>query len=176
MRQLIIAATIAAALHGGALLAAPPPELEPFSFLLGEWTSSGTGQPGDSTGVAAFTRELQDRVIVRRSYAEYPGTPGKGKSRHDDYLILYASAGAGVRADYWDNEGHVIRYAVLSPGPGRAVFVSDASSGEPRFRLSYRLEATGVLGGEFAIAPPGAPDAFKAYLTWQSVAAAGRVK
>jgi hypothetical protein len=61
----------------------------------------------------------------------------------------------------------VIRYAVRSPAAGEAIFISDVVANEPRFRLRYRLES-GVLKGEFAIAPAGAPDAFKPYLTWQS--------
>jgi hypothetical protein len=50
------------------------------------------------------------------------------------------------------------------------------SPGEPGFRLSYRLEAAGVLKGEFAIAPPTAPEAFKPYLTWESHKANDRAK
>jgi hypothetical protein len=61
---------------------------------------------------------------------------------------------------------------VHSPAPGQAVFLSEAVGGEPRFRLSYKLQATGVLKGEFAIAPPGAPEAFKQYLAWESRKAA----
>ena len=34
-------------------------------------------------------------------------------------MILYSHAGA-VRADYYDSEGHVIRYAVRSPAAGEA--------------------------------------------------------
>jgi len=41
-------------------------------------------------------------------------------------------------------------------------------SGAPRFRLNYELGADGLLKGEFAIAPPGKPEAFAQYLVWQS--------
>jgi hypothetical protein len=144
-----------------------PAELAPFAFLVGEWPATGTGQPGTGTGTATFTRGLQDRVIVRTSFADYPAAGDKPASRHDDLMVIYAAPGGGARADYYDSEGLVIRYAVQSPAPGQAVFLSDAGGG-PRFRLAYTLTAPGVLKGEFAIAPPGTPEAFKPYLTWES--------
>jgi hypothetical protein len=158
-------------LAGSAAVAAEPAELRPFAFLVGEWEASGSGQPGAGEGKAVFSRSLQDRVIVRTSYAEYPPDGGKPGSRHDDLMIVYAGAG-GVRADYYDNEGHVIRYSVRSPAQGSAVFVSEPAAGEPRFRLSYKLAADGTLDGQFEMAPPNAPEAFKPYLSWHSRKAA----
>jgi len=52
--------------------------------------------------------------------------------------------------------------------PGEASFVSDIVNGAPRFRLSYKLSPDGLLNGEFAIAPPGKPEAFSPYLVWES--------
>jgi hypothetical protein len=167
MRRLVaVAAGVLVA--GSSALAAPPAALEPLAFLLGEWRAAGAGAPGPGTGAAEFTRGLQDRVILRRSYAEYPAADGRPASRHDDLMVIYADPQGTVRADYHDNEGHVIRYVVQVPAPGRAVFLSDAGGGGMRFRLTYELGPTGVLKGEFATAPPGAPEAFKAYLTWES--------
>jgi hypothetical protein len=123
-----------------------------------------------------FTRSLQDRVIVRTNIAEYPASAGKPAYRHDDLMVIWSAAEEGVRADFYDNEGHVIHYAVRSPAPGQAVFESDASSGRPRFRLTYKLKATGMLEGEFEIAPPGSPEAYKPYLKWESRKAAASAK
>ncbi len=174
--------TLVAAGLASLLLAAPaawakePAALEPLAFLLGEWPSSGSGQPGATSGKAVFARGLQDRVIVRTRYAEYPGAPGQPASRHDDLMIIFAAPEGGARADYYDNEGHVIRYAVQTPAPGRAVFLSETAAGQPRFRLTYALDSAGVLEGEFAIAPPGAPDAFKPDLTWKSARSASAAR
>ncbi len=167
-RTLISIAVVLMLLTGSTVLATEPAQLEPLAFLIGEWPASGAGQPGVGSGSAIFARGLQDRVIVRTSYSELPGAAGQPGSRHDDLMIIYAMPERGIRADYYDNEGHVIRYVVQTPAPGRAVFLSEAAGGEARFRLSYALEATGGLKGEFAIAPPGAPDAFKPYLSWES--------
>jgi hypothetical protein len=173
-RTLVVLGVVLALVTASTLLAAEPAGLQPLAFLVGEWPSSGAGQPGVASGSAVFARGLQDRVIVRTSYAEYAAAAGQPASRHDDLMIIYAAPEGGARADYYDNEGHVIRYAVQSPGPGRAVFLSEAVAGQPRFRLSYTLPPSGVLEGEFAIAPPGAPEDFKPYLHWESRKAGGR--
>ena len=166
MRSLSMATLLSTILTTVAV-AGPPGELEPFSFLIGEWSASGSGQPGVGTGTAVFARALQDRAIVRTSYAEYPAALGKPASRHDDLMVIYTHAGV-VHADYYDSEGHIIRYSGSSGGPGQAIFVSEPVAGEPAFRLTYKLEG-GVLKGEFAIAPPGTVQAFTPYLMWESL-------
>jgi hypothetical protein len=147
---------------------AGPAPLEALTFLLGTWGASGSGQPGTAAGTATFARSLQDRVIIRTSFAEYPATKTTPASRHDDLMIIYATDGAGIRADYYDNEGHVIRYAVTVATAGDATFMSDIVSGEPRYRLTYKLAPDGILRGTFAVAPPGKPEAFQQYLAWES--------
>jgi hypothetical protein len=149
-----------------AVRADEPAELKPLAFLVGEWDSSGSGEPGSASGIAAFRWSLQDRVMVRTNVADYPGAGGRPASRHDDLLIIYVS-GTAVRADYYDSEGHVIRYSVRAPAPGQAVFLSDEVPGEPRFRLTYMLTAEGRLDGRFESADPGTA-VFKPYLTWHS--------
>jgi len=156
------------ALGAASARAEAPKQLEPLSFLLGEWGASGSGKPGEAAGSATFSRALQDRVIMRTSYAEYPASGKAPASRHDDLMVIYAGENGGIHADYYDNEGHVIHYAVTATVPGEASFVSEVSSAAPRFRLSYKLGADGLLKGEFAIAPPGKPEAFAPYLTWES--------
>jgi len=147
--------------------AALSPQLAPLAFLVGEWVTPA-GEAGGSAGTATFAAGLQGRVLVRTSYAEYPATSSRPASRHDDLLIVYAAENGALRADYYDNEGHVIRYAVQAPSPGQALFVSDASPGNPRYRLQYVLAPGGVLHGRFEIAPPGKPEAFSPYLVWES--------
>jgi len=145
-----------------------PKQLEPLTFLLGEWKASGSEGPGGVSGSATFFLGLQDRVMIRKSYAEYPATEKAPASRHDDLMIIYAGDNGSIGADYYDNEGHVIRYSVSVKAPGEASFVSDIVPGTPRFRLNYKLDGDGVLRGEFAIAPPGSPEAFASYLAWES--------
>lgn len=55
----------------------------------------------------------------------------------------------------FDNEGHVINYAVSFPGPSCAVFDSEGAEQGPRFRVVYELADDGSLPVEFLVAPPG---------------------
>jgi hypothetical protein len=152
----------------GAIVAASlPKELAPLEFLLGDWAGGGGGAPGQGSGETSFAPGLQGRVIVRTNVAIIAATDKAPASRHDDLMVVYADDGGAVRADYYDNEGHVIRYAVTVPGPGRAVFTSDAAPGVPRYRLAYEAAPDGVVKGSFSMAPPGKPDAFSPYLTWE---------
>lgn len=132
---------------------------EPF---LGTWQGTGTGQPGQGAGEFTFEPEVQGSVLVRHNYADYPATKDKPAYRHDDLMVIYADNDK-TRADYWDNEGHVIHYVVeLS---GKLVFVSDPAQPGPRFRLSYwKAGSDDTLKIVFEIAPPNDPGAFKTYI------------
>ena len=112
-----------------------------MKILTGEWTGEGSGKPGTGTGEFSFVPELQGKVLVRRSFAEYPGA-----GRHDDLMIVYRE-GDTTRADYYDNEGHVIRYAVKVDGQ-RMVF---SSEGTPRYRLTYTALPEEKLRVQFEI-------------------------
>jgi hypothetical protein len=145
---------------------APPAALSSLTFLLGEWEAQGSGVPGEASGGFSFMPELQRRVIVRTNHADYPATDGKPSSRHDDLMVLYATDDGAIRADYYDSEGHVIRYSGSVPGADQLTLVSDPANATPRFRLSYKLRTDGALDGSFEIAPPGKPDTFQPYLSW----------
>ena len=144
---------------------AAPKGLQGLGFLLGDWQAEGSGKPGEAIGAFSFNSSLQDRVVVRTNFAEYPATTQQSASRHDDLMVIFAGESTGLRADYYDSEGHVIRYAG-SATPDSLTLTSDIVNGAPRFRLSYTLAASGSLKGSFEIAPPGKPDAFGPYLAW----------
>jgi len=168
MKKIVAAVGVAVLLAPGVGQAAAPKALESLGFLLGEWQAGGGGKPGEASGGFTFAAELQDRVIVRTNHADYPATADKPASRHDDLMVLYATEAGDIRADYYDSEGHVIRYAGTSSAPGQLTLVSEPAGGAPRFRLIYELKADGALYGSFEAAPPGKPDAFAPYLSWTS--------
>lgn len=169
MRKACVAVALAAIGFGLSPVDAAAPEgLRPLGFLLGDWRADGGGKPGEAVGGFTFAPSLQDRVIVRTNYAEYPATADKPSSRHDDLMVLYATESGQLRADYYDSEGHVIRYVGSTPSSNELTLVSEVLSGAPRFRLNYRLTPDGVLGGRFEIAPPGKPESFAPYLAWTS--------
>jgi len=137
-----------------------------WRFLLGKWVAEGGGQPGQaSAGGFSFDFDLQGRVLVRRNYSEYPATASKPPSRHDDLMVIYQEPEKGTRAEYFDNEGHVIHYSVsFSEDKKTITFVSDVISSAPRFRFIYRQLKDDLLSLEFDIAPPGKPDSFSKYV------------
>jgi hypothetical protein len=139
---------------------------KPYRFVVGEWVAEGGGEPGKGSGRFSFALDLEGKVLVRRNRAEYPAQQGRPAFLHEDLMVIYpAGTNGSTRAIYFDNEGHVIHYAVTVSGDGRTlVFLSDTVPASPRYRLSYTRRADASVGITFEIAPPGKPDAFKIYL------------
>ena len=132
-------------------------------FLIGNWEATGGGAPGHATGEFSFALDLQNKVMVRKSHTAYPAAGGRPAFAHDDLMILY-SIGDEVRADYYDNEGHVIRYAGEVAGDGQTItFLSDPIASQPRFRLTYVRRPANELTINFEIAAPNTND-FKVYV------------
>jgi hypothetical protein len=157
-------AGLAIVLWLGALRAEGGSPLEGLQFLLGEW--EGQGDQAGATGGFTFTSAVQNRVIVRTNHSNTPATASSPASRHDDLMTIYVE-GDVVKADYFDNEGHVIRYLVQSK-PGEAIFLSDVRPGEPRYRLTYTRVSATTISGRFDVAPPGQPEQFAQYLSWNA--------
>jgi hypothetical protein len=142
-----------------------PDPFAPIHFLEGTWDAKATSPGGvRSSGSYTFAPDLSRHVFVRRATtsAACKG-PVTFDCDHSDILYLYPEAGA-LRAIYFDNEGHVIHYAVSVPTPTSAVFLSDASQPGPQFRLIYELKS-GTMTGKFQMRMPGAPD-WTTYLDW----------
>jgi hypothetical protein len=139
------------------------PALKPFGFLQGDWDAEPG--PAGETGAFSFKPGAQGHILVRTNFASYPASAGKPASRHDDLMVM-AVDGDTVRADYFDSEGHIIRYTVRPAGPGEVVFTSEVRPNEPRFRLRYKSNGDASVAGQFEVAPPAEPEAFKPYLTW----------
>ena len=139
---------------------------EPLAFLIGNWTGEGTGAPGEGTGGFSFRYDLQGKVLVRKNHADYPKTKDRPAYSHEDLMVIYKeSPAAPFRADYFDNEGHVIHYAIsITPDHSSVEFVSDPAAAAPRFRFTYQRTGQGTLGIKFEIAPPGKPEAFAPYI------------
>ncbi len=133
--------------------------LNQLDFLIGEWISPGSGQPGEGiAGSSSFTYSLDGNIIIRNSRAEFAPEPGEAKGLvHDDLLIIYQQPGeTQLRAIYFDNENHIIHYTLSFPvkQPG-VIFDSEAGEGSARARLVYETLPDGKLMTEFLVALPG---------------------
>ena len=111
------------------------PQLRALDFLLGSWQAiSG---PEEATGGFIFASQLQSHVIVRTNHADYPATSNQLAYHHEDLMIIYHDETLGLRADYYDSEGHIIRYAGKAIAPNEVVFTSEPTALGPGFRLTY---------------------------------------
>jgi hypothetical protein len=146
----------------------------PLGFLLGDWTGEGGGNPGQGTGGFSFQADVQGKIMVRKNFAQYPASKERPAFRHEDLMIVYQDpADQRVRAIYFDNEEHIIRYTV--EGFADTVrFVSDILPSSPRYRLTYAKNGADALSVTFEIAPGGKPDAFTAYLQASARRAKGK--
>ena len=137
-----------------------------FEYLLGDWVGEGGGQPGQGAGEFSFHPDLQNRILVRKSYAAYPPTKDRPAFRHDDLIVVYRESDiAPPRALYLDSEGHVIHYSVTASSDRKTIeFVGEVLPSSPRYRLTYVRTGSDTLTLKFEIAPPGKPDSFSTYI------------
>jgi hypothetical protein len=136
-------------------------------FLLGSWGAKTQGGSAKATGSGTYTfrPELGNHILARYSGAKGCKGPADFNCEHGDFLFVYQDGQRRpLKAIYFDNEGHVIHYDVSVPAPGTVIFLSDASSAGPLFRLTYVL-AGAVMSGKFQMRMPGQTD-FKSYLEW----------
>ena len=127
----------------------------PLEFLIGQWSGQGNGSPGTGSGSFSFQPDLQRQILVRKSFADYPPAADKPASRHDDLMIVYREGTSRqLRAIYFDNEGHVIRYTVDATAE-RVVFTSDGARSEERYRMTYWPADLDQLDFRFEVATPG---------------------
>lgn len=121
--------------------------------LVGTWEADKAAD--GTTGGFTLEYALGGKALLRNNHSD------KGDQHHEDLMIVFIENGK-TRAEYWDNEGHVIRYDANVEGK-KAVFLSDAVEGQPRFKLTYDWSNDKALGISFEIQPPGG--AFKPYLS-----------
>jgi hypothetical protein len=146
-----------------------PDRWKELRFLVGEWTGEGGGTyTGAGAGSYTFLPELDGKILVRRNSSDYPAANGRPAIHHEDVMTVYREGETQApQAIYFDNEGHVIRYAIeADPAGKQARFVSAPQAGQPRYRLTYRETGKDRVAGLFEVAPPGKPDSFTTYIEW----------
>lgn len=143
-----------------------PDPLKPLHFLEGTWDANVQNNATVRlTGRYSFGRELDGHVLARHATSDTNcKAPASFDCAHSDMLYVFPETdGAGLKADYFDNEGHVIHYDVSTPTPTSVVFLSTPGPG-PQFKLSYELSG-GVMTGKFQMQMPGQGE-WRTYLEW----------
>jgi len=137
-----------------------------FDFVLGEWTWSGGGNPGQGKGTSSFEPALNGTVLLRKVHLDYPASEKRAAFSHDDLLYVYHDpSDKSLRAIFFDNENHIIRYTVTPAPDGNSIqFLSDAAPSGTRTRMTYARIGPDAVTEKFEIAPPGKPDQFATYV------------
>jgi hypothetical protein len=167
---LIFLSTAALSAQNAPHPAAPPASddgWKTLQFLIGAWDATANGGAANAqvTGSYIFRPELKGHVLTRQSSSASCKAPDAFDCDHSDLLYIYSDApGQPYKAIYFDNEGHVLHYAITTPTPTSVVFLTDASQPGPQFRLSYELK-DGTMYGKFQGKMPGHAD-FQSYLEW----------
>jgi hypothetical protein len=137
-----------------------------WGWLIGTWKGEGTGEPGKGSGIFSFTPDLDKKIIVRKSHSEYPATKDKPEIIHDDLMIIYPDySGISSKAIYFDNEGHIINYAITY-SESNIVMVSEKNEHAPVFRLTYSLLSPGFINTKFEMSRDG--ETFTTYIEGKS--------
>jgi hypothetical protein len=136
-----------------------------LNFLKGTWEAkTAAGATAKITGTYTFQMELKGHVLARHATVSDCTGPETFDCQHGDLFYVYQdSTENGLKAIYFDNEGHVIKYAVSTTEPSTVTFMSEPQPG-PRFRLVYHLDGA-VMYGRFQIQMP-AQDTWTSYLEW----------
>jgi hypothetical protein len=168
MKRWVIALMVCCSLPMAAQTAAnsKPDPWKALNFLEGTWTAKALGDSGAAaSGRYTFQRELDGHVLARHSTSD-PNCKGPATfdCAHGDLLYIFEdSPGQALKAIYFDNEGHVIRYDVSTPTSTSVIFLSEPASG-PQFRLTYELKS-GVMTGKFQMRMPEQTE-WRSYLEW----------
>jgi hypothetical protein len=136
-----------------------------WHFIIGEWIGEGGGTVGQGTGSFTFDFDLQKRVLVRKSVANFPATKDRPAFSHNDLMVIYKEPSNATNAMYFDDEGHVIKYSVnFSDDQSSIIFISVPEPNEPIYRQTYIKINNQKLNIKFEIAQPTSPSSFTTYL------------
>lgn len=142
------------------------PNWDKWSWLLGEWTGEGTGQPGVGGGTFTFKTDLNKKILVRKGQTEFPATGDKPAVIHKDLMIIYPDyTGNPSKAIYFDNEGHTINYSITYADKSISL-TSDKTSNVPVFRLTYTLLDNEMVNTKFEMSQYG--EKFSTYIEGKS--------
>lgn len=171
VRRLVTAGAVAALLtiappSARVVAARQSPAPDPFARLaplIGRWTGTAQGQPGQGTSEREYTRALGDRFIRVRNSSRYPPQTAnpKGENHEDEGVISADRARKVLVFRQFHSEGFVNQYVEAPDSTAqRVVFVSEAIENIPagwRAKETYILTAPDAFEEVFELAEPGKP-------------------
>ena len=162
---LLCAGPVAPAMAAGA---AESDEWLPVQLLVGEWSGSSSGAPGDGTVTRKYSFVLNHRFLQETNVSRYPPQEkNKSGEVHEHWgMLSYDKQRKLIVLRQFHIEGFVNTYrqVVPSPDPAKLVFESEAfenlSSGW-KARETYEFVSNDEFIETFELAPPG--KAFEVY-------------
>jgi len=132
-----------------------------WNWLIGDWVGEGSGVPGQGGGWFSLQPDLGGKILMRKNHSEYLATKDKPEIIHDDLMIVYLdNAGQPAGAIYFDNEGHVINYAIAYRERS-IIFTGNRVQKMPVFRLTYAPLANDSIAVKFEMSGDG--NTFRTY-------------
>ena len=161
VRSVAVALSMLLGMPASAEQGAGTNRLAPASALIGKWSGTSEGQPGNGTVEREYELTLGAqfiRVRNRSTYAPQPRNP-KGEQHEDEGFISFDGARKRLVFRQFHVEGFVNTYVQdMDAKPGTIAFVSEAIENIPS---GYRARETYVLNGPdefeevFELAEPG---------------------
>ena len=109
---------------------------EKWMPLVGEWSGTGNGIPGDATGSFSFTFDLNKRILIRKSNYDYYAD--KTYTTFDDMMVIYLVDGTPSKAIFFNNEGFSRTYSILYSDK-TITLITEKTPQTPVFKLTYTL-------------------------------------
>jgi hypothetical protein len=142
----------------------PSDNFRDLAFILGKWTGTSSGEPGEGTVEREYRLELRGRFIrssSRSTYLAQPKNP-KGEVHEDTGFISFDRGRKRHVMRMFYVEDAFTQFVAETEGPqaGRWVFVSEASENFPlgpgwRSRETYTIHGPDEFEEAFEVAAPG---------------------
>lgn len=140
---------------------APADALASLMPLVGRWTGTIEGQPGNGTVERTYERVLNGRFIEARNRSTYPPQEKnkRGETHEDVGLFSFDAGRKRIVLRQFHTEGFVNQYVLdAASTPGKLVLVTEAIENIPagwRARETYVLTSEDQFEEIFELAPPG---------------------
>ena len=140
-----------------------PESLAPIAPLLGRWTGTSAGQPGNGTVERDYERALGGRFIRVRNRSTYPPQEKnpKGETHEDEGFFSFDRARKRLVLRQFHVEGFVNTYVQdVEATPGTLSFTSEAIENIPagwRARETYVFHGPDELEEIFELSEAGKP-------------------
>jgi hypothetical protein len=159
--SLLLALALPGALVANVQPSTPTDSLAPVARLVGKWTGTSEGQPGQGKVEREYERVLGTRFIQVRNrsiYRPQEKNP-KGETHEDIGFLSFDSSRKRIVFRQFHSEGFVNQYVLESNStPDRLIFTTETIENIPpgfRARETYALTGPDQFEEVFEIAEPG---------------------